>query len=246
MKRRVFLKRAGATVAALAVGTTGIDTAAAAPYDAQESYVDLIYDEDLLDAYQPLFVTRTLNVQPTDAYAWYATSDEQETDMACYWLWYVTQDDPTGIASHNGDREFVFVEIDQTGNPIAVHYDAYHYIARSQSWETLDSTGDRAHLHINYPYHFYVPTCEAGRTVRLDNMHDAYSEWLEGGWKADAKTVTNPWRVKDRGHMWDNSATGSFNRRFYTTLLGLSERTGLSFGTQGAASSVLAEGADRC
>jgi len=90
MHRRRFLQATGTAAATLA--TAGVVSADhRATYESQPDYVDLVFDRDALEQYQPYIVTRHLDVKPTATYAWIADSTERDTRMYCYWVYWTTQ-----------------------------------------------------------------------------------------------------------------------------------------------------------
>ncbi|WP_049991476.1 hypothetical protein [Natrinema salifodinae] len=202
-----------------------------ATYDSQPEYVDLVYDEVALEQYQPYLVTRHLDVKPTVAYAWVADSTERETRMYCYWVYWTVQHGLSPFDSHQHDREPILVEVDPETDEIeGVVVDGYHYLAKQ--YPTVP-TEDGTHplLRPTHKWHFYTTTTEVGEFVPLESMHTKYTAWMDNGWLADPKTVTVPWRIKERRHWWDEGRDSvSMNRLFYSSLLNASQITGLNIG----------------
>lgn len=233
MSRRQFL----ATTAGAAASTVGLSAlASAAAYDAQPEYVDLVYDKTVLEMYRPLLVERHLEIQPDTLYGWVATSRERDTNIAVYFAWYtagqrgiVGSESPVSD-THTPDREPIYVEYDpQTGEVVRVTYSGYHYIgATVRPGMGIELEGRQPKLHIVRPWHQYRTTTETGVNVELGNLHTVYDGWMENNWKAAPEAVVNPWRARERGHWWDNSAAGQFNRLFYSSLLDIQHTTGIS------------------
>jgi hypothetical protein len=239
LSRRRFLASAGTVLAGSATASSVVAQSDA--YSAKPDHVDLVYDRSLLERFRPLLVTGHLEYEPTALYSWVATSPEYDTLVCCYWADYVNQEGLTTFDSHQGDREPVQIFLDkQTLDVERVVVDGHHYIAAQFAPEQLAFDGDQIKLRVVKPWHFYQLTDTAGVNVDLGNMVDKHPTYIANGWSADKRTVTVPWRIRQRGHWWDNSASGEWNRFFYSSLLDIQSAAGVSF--RGASASELNNG----
>lgn len=230
ISRRQYLQTIGITTATLA--TAGVVSADhRAVYEDQPEYVDLVYDQTVLETYNPYMVLRTLDIKPTDVYGWVATSTERETNMACYWVYYVSQQGATSADSHQTDREPVYVEYDpDTGNVQSVHVDGYHYMLRS--YPSVELEGEtHPTLHVVNPWHFYRETTEVGETLTVEDMHEKYGPWIDNGWNVHRRSVVDPWTVTSRGHWWPD-AVGSVspNAVYWGAMLDVARISGSNIG----------------
>lgn len=229
MNRRQFLQTLGGAAAAATVSQSA--QAQTEAYAAKPDHVTLTgYDEipAEIEQYQPRTVTRTLDITPSAAYAWRATSPEYEYDWYCYWYWYPAGQ--TGLSeadSHVPDREPVYVAVDASGDVRRVLYDQTHYLVGRADAPTLDA--DHSLLHIVNPWHQFQPTTEAGVLADLGDMHDKFGPWLDAGWSVDEASVLNPPHVQSRGHWWPTLVAGfSLTATLTRTILDINETTGLS------------------
>lgn len=226
MKRRAFLQLLAGGTALTAVSTAE----AVHTEEGQPPHVTLSFDQGLLETYQPKLVTRTLDVKPSQQYAWIATSPEHETDVYCYWTWYVSQRGLTGQDSHYLDREPVYVFVDSTtGDVQRVLYSAYHWLKGSTSDPTLTDEQNPT-LRVVERWHHYLLTDEVtGVYVPLSDLDTTFEAWLDNGWEEDlyVGAAQDPWVMLDRGSWWNETAVGfSFNEMLRRSYVRASNLTG--------------------
>jgi len=228
MHRRRFLKAASATAATLAT----VGRVSAATYQDQPEYVSLTYDLPTLETYRPYLVTRHLDIKPTAVYGWVADSTERETDVACYWVSYVTQQGVTSADSHQYDREPIYVEFDsETGEVQQVLVDGYHYLVKTYPGSLTLENDTHPVLHIVKPWHFYRQTTDLGELPAIEDMHDKFDPWVSNDWNVHKESVVNPWRVENRGHWWPDLVAGfSVNGTLWNAMLTAAQTTGFDFG----------------
>lgn len=203
--RRRFLS----TAAAVAGGSVVTTSLASARYDNQPEFVDLTFDRDRLERYQPLLDLSDVDIRPTITYAWVAESSEQDTDMLVYWVFYPEQEGVTEADSHYPDREPIYLEVAQDGSIEAVHYDEIHWSART----VYEPRADDTHVSLRvvapwHPYKLQPDTSEGVLEPGIESLHDRYSGWLSNGWPVATRTVVNPWTLPTRGHWWDGGLDG--------------------------------------
>lgn len=204
--RRAFLATiAGATVASSpATGQFGGEDDEATPqatdpWAPKPEHVSLEYDEATLKKYRPRLVTRSLEIKPSYLYSWVASSNEFDTDVACYWCWYEGQISDVKPASHRGDREPIQVYFNpDSGEVKEVVVDGYHYFCaryRDDAVPTQDGDEYRPTFTVADDYHFYYAGGSAGTDVELANMTDQYPNWVKNGWGVHQRSVLVPWQV---------------------------------------------------
>lgn len=250
MHRRTFLGRAATAVGSLPFATSvsaqsdaditadDTDDDTLPHYAAKPDAVELIYDEPMLQTFQPQLVTDHLDVEPTALYAWRATDtsdDPHPTDVLVYWASYSHQDGVSPFGgflsdSHYGDHEPIYVEVNKLEESIErVHHSAYHWL---RGWTTSPPTTDdgRPKMYVVNPWHQTRPAPEARPVdltdVDLRDLTDRYRYWLKNGLKEDLRvgSVTNPWIMRDHESWWKPSSTFglSINMRQYVANLSYS------------------------
>ncbi|MFW5938323.1 MAG: hypothetical protein ACOCSN_05195 [Halanaeroarchaeum sp.] len=232
MRRRSFLRRSVAVAGSLALSSSalaGSVTAETDPYDAQPEHVSLVYDESLLEEHVPRLVMSHLDVSPTAAYSWIATSTEHSTDFYCYWVYYAYQEGYTEYDSHETDREPVLVEVNQDDEVVAVYYDAYHYLRNDPG--TAPVRDGHPTLRIQKPHHFYTATTAIGDMPDIGDLHEYYDAWIDNDWRVYRPAVVDPWSMASREHFWRDASAGvSFNAVYWRSLLAASSVPGIDFG----------------
>lgn len=206
MQRREFLIRSGTAAAGLGVIST--PAAARTPYESQPDHVTLEFDEPVLRRYRPLLVTRDIDRSALlDLRGWVARSEEFTESVACYWARYASQSTAIRAASHYKDREPIYVFYDERGDVARVIWDGYHYLKDSTTSPNLytDTDGPHAKLHIARDYRFYSETVEEGTMVDIEDMHDRYATWVDGGWKINRRAVVDPWRMRSLDDWWPDT-----------------------------------------
>ena len=211
MHRRTLLT---SIAAAAGLASTTAAQGQTDPYAAKPDTVELVgYEPDtatgaLLERYRPRLVTRDLEIEPT-VYAWAATSSERDTTMYCYWASYPTQRGLSALDSHLGDREPVYVEVDQSGAIVDVFWDAWHYL-RNAAGATVPQDDTHPLLYVQSPHHFYAPTSELGRLLDLNDMTDIYPSWHRNGWGVSRTALLDPWTMRERTSWWPQDTTLGF------------------------------------
>lgn len=212
MRRRQFLKRTAATAAAPAILSRVGRTAD--PYAAKPEHVSLEFEEATLKKYRPRLITRHLEIKPSYLYSWVARTEEWDLDVACYWCWYEGQSSDVKPASHQGDREPIYVAFStEDGEVKQVAVDGYHYFSAYYEGAIPFQDGDefRPTFHVQKPYHFYSGGGDGGEDVDLEDMTEQYPDWWMNGWKVHQRSVVVPWAMlgADRRSDWwpDNVGT---------------------------------------
>lgn len=202
-------------VAVASLGTAGSAAAARAPYGVTPDHISFEYDESVLTRYRPKLITRNLDIKPSYLYSWVVSSSEFDTDVACYWAWYSSQNTTIKPSSHFGDREPVYVVFDsESGAVREVIVDGYHYYAARYSGNAIPFVDDnerRTRWRVQKPYHFYIAAAgdEGGADVDLADMRDVYPDWITNGWEVSREAVTIPWQMRDdRDHWWPGGVDG--------------------------------------
>lgn len=235
MKRRAFLKKAGA-LSSLGIGVTASAGIASATHlGEQPEHVTITYDEDWLKQYQPALVfEKGTQDKLIGQFAWRATSTEYEEDVGVYWCSYTHQDGVSEYDSHLGDHEPLYVFVDsETGDVSRIIYSAYHWLAGRTTAPPLDATHPK--MHVVKPWHHYYTTPAAGSFADLyklgsqeslddPNVTTTFESWLENGLEESLEpgTVVDPWIMKSRGDWWRDDVAGvSFNAIYVSVLLKL-------------------------
>lgn len=208
--RRGFLIGVGT---ALVGGTAIAGTASADHWSHQPGSVTITYDEAALDAYRPRLVLRGVNEIP-DLYGWIATSPDYDTDAYVYWSHYNIQEGvaPFGLDSHFGDREPVYVFVDDTTGEIEeVVYSGWHWMAARTSSPNLDAGEQHPKLQVAPRHHQYFQTPESGNLYDVGDLRDEFDQWLANGIEEalEPGTAVNPWRMQSRDDWWRDSTFGT-------------------------------------
>ncbi len=214
MLRRQYLRRAAAT----ATATVGVTTTAAARFDGQPSDVSLSFDRGRLRQYRPLLDTTSVEAPINDppVYAWVAESDLRDTDVLCYWAWYLYQDGLTEADSHVPDREPVYVFVADDGAVDRVVYDGWHYLAATdRSPRLLDET--HPWLFVVGPWQPYRrptvnETTDTAQFPEVRSFKDQYRAWKDAGWAVDPVAALNPWTIEQKGNWWGQDLGAQFGR----------------------------------
>lgn len=180
---------------------------AADPYVAKPDHVTLEYDEATLSKYRPRLITRHLETKPSYLYGWVARTEEWDLDVACYWAWYEGQISDVKPASHQGDREPIYVGFDtDSGEVKQVAVDGYHYFNAYYDGDDVSfQDGDefRPTFHVQKPYHFYSSGGDGGEDVNLEDMTAQYPDWWKNGWNVYQRSVVVPWLMLGSGRRSD-------------------------------------------
>lgn len=197
--RRAFLAScaAGGLATSAGVGSAASDLG---EYEAAwPEHVTLSYPESELLRYRPTYSTPSSpGDRPDQVYAVKASSPEYEYDVYQYWAWYHTQEGLSRWDSHRGDREPVYVYVDEHGTVREACYSGYHwYRARATEPLTYQPDGsdeERVQLRIMPTHHHYVMTDEIGADFDLeplltesklfdeDTPETQYEAWLKNNW----------------------------------------------------------------
>lgn len=213
--RRQFV-RSGAGLAVAGAALTTAQTATASHLDGPGENVELVYDQDMLEAYQPRLVF------PTEArekliglYGWVARSADEDTDVCCYWARYTHQDGLFArFDSHHLDHEPVQVEVDsETGDVRRVRASVYHWLkGEVRPSEELLYDGTHPHLRVISPWHQYTAAglVDDGVFVDVEDLTGEYESWLKNGLEEDLYpgATTVPWRMQSRDHFWQDTLAG--------------------------------------
>jgi hypothetical protein len=247
--RRGFLRRVGAASALSGVAVTAASTPASADhYEMQPESVTLEFDREWLEQYRPRLDLSAVREHPDDTlpnamYAWKASSEDYETDVAVFISEYNYQQGiiPTGADSHYLDREPLYVAVDsETGEIQEVVYSAYHWLrGRTTAFTVYEET--HPEFGVVSPWHQYSQGLTSdGEFVNVDDLGGKFEEWLRDDEFHDALapgTVVNPWRMsgssaRARLHWWrEGRDSFSLNALFVGSMLRASKTVpGLDFG----------------
>lgn len=214
VSRRGVLRALGTTVAATA-GLGVLPRRVRADHDFHKpEAVTLSFDETDLEQYRPLLVTGHLGPedQPTKQYAWRASSPDRDTDVYCYWTFWVTQAGVTGRDSHYLDRQPIYVHVASDGAIKGVDYSGWHWLAvHDNAPRTFaDSAGEHPTLRVADRWHHYTRTDAEGRFVDLASLHTVFDSWLDTGWEDDLHpgAAQNPWVMRSRSSWWRDGPFG--------------------------------------
>lgn len=210
-----------AGTAALLAGALGAQQTAAVDYGAVPDDVELTFDEQWLERYQPALVLSTeARRRSTGLFAYRASSEDSDTEVAAYWHRLTHQDGLPLIGSdgHLYDHEpaYVFVE---DGAVEEVVFTGYHHFASSIDGSRLhdhlvahrESEATHAVLEVVDPWHHYdaVRSSEVSEAERsflsLEDWTAAESSWRANDiWESTAdEAVYNPFTMRDRDSWWD-------------------------------------------
>lgn len=218
--RRAFLTSAAATAAsAVAVGMTRAQETEFDP-----GHVTLDWDYDWLQQYRPGFKTTYQTMQRSNGlYAYRATSEEYEFDVACYWHRLTHQDGLPLLSpdAHNYDHEPCYVFVTDSGGVEEVVYTHFHHFADVLDGEQLSNalvaheTGETTHvpLEIIDPWHHYAVRSDAAEDdlVWIDVEETEGVSFLDtwqtrGIFKSTAnEAVFDPETMRERSSWWDES-----------------------------------------
>lgn len=230
LSRRQLLTAAGA--AALGGGITGATGVAQAEH-APPEYVSLSYPEQLIKRHQPLLVMDGVEQQPTGYHAMLVESAEAEFDVIVGFNKYLYQEgiDPTGSDSHLGDREPVYIYLDESGSPVKIQYSAYHWYENTEYWSDLqtDESGDRPLLQVVPRWHHHVTYSgsRSGQTVPVRDLRDSYPTWLQNGLEDEIHpgAVYHPQQeMQQRAYWWADGAQNWSERLLASVYLSLGVR----------------------
>ncbi|AUX09274.1 hypothetical protein AArcSl_1645 [Halalkaliarchaeum desulfuricum] len=229
------------TAAALA-GTIGLSSAGAAvDYEGVPDDVELTFDEEWLERYQPALIKSSDGRRRSvGLFAYRATKEDTDTEVACYWHRLTHQDGLPLIGSdgHLYDHEpaYVFVE---DGAVEEVVFTGYHHFASSIEGDRLhdhlvaNHTSEATHpvLEVVDPWHHYdaVRASDSDEGERaflaLEDFTAAESSWRANDiWEATAsEAVYDPHSMRDRDSWWDE---GTFDYRMASLWRRLDRRLG--------------------
>lgn len=222
--RRSVLRGIAAGGGAVVAGGVGVGPVRATPdpFEPQPEAITLSFEPATLERYRPQLIIDDLRVVPTGLYGWVARHDDRDTAMACYWCYYTRQVGLTEYDSHVGDREPIYVEFDPNSEEVvAVTYDAYHYLARTDPNLSLSGTTPR--FRVVRPWHFYRTTVLPGDDLSIRDFREQYADWIGAGWEVHRRSVLDPWKVRERGHWWRDRLDATRWRLF----LQVSQLTGI-------------------
>ena len=209
--------------AAVLAGALGAQNRAAVNYEAVPDNVELTFDEEWLERYQPALIQSSeARRRSTGLFAYRATAEDRDADVACYWH-RLTHQDGLPIVSPDGhlyDHEpaYVFVE---DGTVEEVVFTGYHHFASSLTGTSLESklatnrADEPTHvvLAVVDPWHHYDPVTvedsdDGERAyLALEDFTAAEASWRRNDiWEATAEeAVYDPHSMRDRDSWWDES-----------------------------------------
>lgn len=198
--RRKFLASTAAA-STLAVGIQG--TASATDLDAidrEYSHVDITYEQDTLERYQPRLTMTTDHIERFRHQASYvARSDRYDSYACCYVARYTVQEGATGHDSHLGDTEPCYVFVDsETDEPVEAVWTGWH-------WNAAGITAEDATLHpgrTNDPTHISLSVVYPwGNYQYADQDEGAFFELAD--WRGKREALVD-------GGLYDRGSTAAF------------------------------------
>lgn len=211
-------------------------------WDSKDKATNVYYDQTTCETYQPYLQMSHVEVRPDGIYCAVYESPDHDTDVIAYWARYPVQFGLTGVDSHVGDREPIYVHVDdQTGEVTKVVYSAYHYYAgESSSPQMVTVNGsDYPSLYVFEPHHHYAPrTFSSGEFVEIkpfvansDLDASASQSWVANGWDVNHDAVVDPWAVSAGDNWWpDDSVDGRVSAIYWGAMQKVYDVTGYDLG----------------
>lgn len=212
--RRKFLASLAAGSGAVLAAGRGTASEDLSEYqDGWPEHVTISYPEDELLRYRPTLSTAShTDDRPDQIYALKASSPEYDHDVYEFWAWYETQRGVSRWDSHLGDREPVYVYVDEHGTVREVCYSGYHWF-RARSTEPLLYDDDRVQLRVVPTHHHYVMVDEVGADFDLSPLatgeklfdestaRTQYEKWLYNNWSQSLHpgAILHPEIMRSRG-----------------------------------------------
>ncbi|WP_424015039.1 hypothetical protein ACOZ35_03250 [Halorubrum xinjiangense] len=211
-------------------------------WDDVEKATSVYYDEATCEQYQPYLSLDHVEVSPDGLYCAVYESPDHDTDVIAYWARYPVQFGYTNADSHVGDREPIYVHVDdQTGEIDKVVYSAYHYYAgETSSPQMAEVNGsDYPSLYVFEPHHHYAPrTFTTGELVDVkpfvsnSNLDaSASQDWVSNGWDVNHDAIVDPWSISAGDNWWpDDSYDGRLSAVYWGAMQTVYDVTGYDIG----------------
>jgi len=190
--------------------------------DELEEGVDVGFDRDWLERYQPLLVTRGVSQSNLQGlFGMRMSSSDWDVDVGIYCMSYATQKGalapPVGFDDHFGDHEWFYCYVDDDGlHDIA--YAAYHWIVGRASGDAIPTyEDDHPKARVDERWHNYYLTEEEGSFQDLDDLTESLQGWLDNGMAEHLHlpAVTRPIIMRERESWWDSGWDRTYAKLLY-------------------------------
>lgn len=215
--RRGFLKSAGTAGAVLVGGAASSETTTAAHTRQIPDYLHITFPRDELRTYQPKLELAAEDAEKfMDTVAWKVSSSEYQYDVLIYFNRYTHQDGASPYTSHWGDREPIYLFINDRGEIEQDRFSAYHWYAGGGYGVPTGPDGHPLY-HVVTPHHHHFRISDATGTELTtleplgtrDTLEDpetntAFETMLANGLEGALAegVVTNAEKMLTRPHWW--------------------------------------------
>ncbi|UTF52747.1 twin-arginine translocation signal domain-containing protein [Natronosalvus rutilus] len=184
------------------------------------------YDEWYLRNYQPqLNMALEERDRMNGMYAYVARSEEENTDVLCYWVYLDREseaDEKIRTGSDLGDHQPIYVFVNDAGKVEKIVYSAFHWYTATITpgpdvlWQ--DRKDDPAHAAFEMtPHgHFMFNATEPGDFYELKPWPEVRDVWKNNTFYSRSKpnTIENPWEIGAHDHWWAESFDTLYDRLY--------------------------------
>ena len=196
-----------------------VDYTSSKEWEEKPDDVEIAWDEYRLRKYRPKLVMDEATRRRMDGlYGYVAKSDEEETDVLCYWSKFDESESlPIGnnaLVSDIGDHDPIYVFVDKETDEIdrivysGFQLDAAEVQPSEDELETSDFSGDPTHATFevvsDWHHYRYAPEKIGHLNYELKPWPEVRETWQSNNFGPDAAAVENPWRLLDEDDWRDN------------------------------------------